>query len=100
MEMSEIGLVVVCHCPVEGEIVFDGEGVNFIKGLKVVEVGQKEIRGEGIVHADMDVPSELKESTFTCVRQEMKFKVLVTQFSLLNPRFLSPGENPAVIPSS
>lgn len=37
--MSEAGFVVVCPCPVEGNIVVDGEGVDSIKRLEVVEVG-------------------------------------------------------------
>lgn len=53
-----------------------------------------------MVHVDMDVASKSEESTFTCMGQEVQFKVLVTQFSLLNFHFLSSGENPAVIPSS
>jgi hypothetical protein len=58
----------VMACPRDSVIVFDGEGVDSVKGLEMMEVRQEGVWGENFRVADVDLSGVLEEAALTHVR--------------------------------
>jgi hypothetical protein len=92
IEMSETRFEM--GCPLEGVVLVDGEGVDSVKGLEVVEVRQQDSRGERAKSNDLHLSGVSQETLFAHVRQEVEL-IVGLPIHVVGSLFL--GENAPVV---